>query len=94
MSDISIVFPWWFTLGAALVIALPVTTAIMVARLVRATNIADFLKAASRRKTAVRGRRRNPVRFALSSAVGGSQDSSYLRLRGVLSDRELLYSVC
>src|SRR6516225_9031437 len=29
MSDIGIVFPWWFTLGAALVIVLPVTTAIM-----------------------------------------------------------------
>jgi hypothetical protein len=30
VSDIGIVFPWWFTLAAALVIALPVTTAIMV----------------------------------------------------------------
>jgi hypothetical protein len=30
VSDIGIVFPWWFTLGAALMIALPVTTAIMV----------------------------------------------------------------
>ena len=30
MSDIGVVFPWWFTLGAALMIALPVTTAIMV----------------------------------------------------------------
>jgi len=29
VSDIGIVFPWWFTLGAALMIALPVTTAIM-----------------------------------------------------------------
>lgn len=30
MSDIGIVFPWWFSLGAALVIALPATTAIIV----------------------------------------------------------------
>jgi hypothetical protein len=30
VSDIGIVFPWWFTFGAALMIALPVTTAIMV----------------------------------------------------------------
>ena len=30
MSDIGIVFPWWFALGVALMIALPVTTAIMV----------------------------------------------------------------
>jgi hypothetical protein len=30
VSDIGIVFPWWFTLGAALMIALPVTTAIIV----------------------------------------------------------------
>ena len=30
VSDIGIVFAWWFTLGAALMIALPVTTAIMV----------------------------------------------------------------
>ena len=30
MSDIGIVFPWSFTLGVALMIALPVTTAIMV----------------------------------------------------------------
>ena len=30
MSDIGIGFPWWFTLGVALMIALPVTTAIMV----------------------------------------------------------------
>ena len=30
MSDVGIVFPWWFILGVALMIALPVTTAIMV----------------------------------------------------------------
>ena len=30
MSDIGIVFPWWFTLAVALMIALPVTTALMV----------------------------------------------------------------
>jgi hypothetical protein len=29
VSDIGIAFPWWFTLGAALMIALPVTSAIM-----------------------------------------------------------------
>jgi hypothetical protein len=29
VSDIGIVFPWWFALGAALMVALPVTTAIM-----------------------------------------------------------------
>ena len=30
MSDVGIVFPWWFALGVALMMALPVTTAIMV----------------------------------------------------------------
>jgi len=30
VSDVGIVFPWWFILGVALMIALPVTTAIMV----------------------------------------------------------------
>ena len=30
VNDIGIVFPWWFTLGAAWMIALPVTTSIMV----------------------------------------------------------------
>jgi hypothetical protein len=29
VSDIGIVFPWWFALGVALMIALPVTTAVM-----------------------------------------------------------------
>ena len=29
MSDVGIVFPWWFILGVALMIALPVTTAII-----------------------------------------------------------------